>query len=215
MKKILIIDDNREIRENICEILRFANYNTIEANNGIDGIRIAKKELPDLILCDIMMPKADGHAVLREISKDICTEAIPFIFLTSKADINDKYVGLNLGADDYLLKPFDEEILLITIQNKIQKSENTKKRLEIEQLSFINALEKIQFMTSHNVRGSLCSFLGLINMMDKNDDSLVQNLRKIMSYAESSAIDMDKFTRELTDFAHKALTEYKSKIKNK
>lgn len=212
MKRILVIDDNREIRENICEILRFANYTVMEASNGIDGITVAKNEIPDLILCDVVMPKADGYTVLTEVSNNILTEAIPFIFLTSKSDINDKYIGLNLGADDYVLKPFDEEMLLVTIQNKIKKKENAKRRMENEHLAFINALETILFMTSHNVRGSLCSFLGLINMMEISDDAIVKDVKKIMNYAGTSAGNMDRFTKELTDFAHKALMEYKNKL---
>ncbi|MFY9310418.1 MAG: response regulator [Bacteroidia bacterium] len=213
MKTILIIEDNRPILENIAEILCLAGYNIIEAENGLIGIEIAKKQIPDLILCDVLMPEADGYTVLTELSKHPLTSEIPFIFLTSKVDVNDKFKGLHLGADDYLHKPFNENILLITIQNKLQKSDLTRSKVEQEHLAFINALESILFMTSHNVRGPLCRILGLINILAKSDITKAEELKKIMTYAEMSAADIDTFTKELTIYTHKALTEYKNKVK--
>ena len=115
MKKILLIEDNNEMRENISEILSLANYAVLTAENGKTGVEIAKKDKPDLIICDIMMPDLDGYGVLHILSKDPETIAIPFIFLTAKAEKSDLRKGMSLGADDYLTKPYHMAELLARI----------------------------------------------------------------------------------------------------
>ena len=127
MKKILLIEDNFEMRENTQEILEFANFEVLTAENGKIGIQIAREELPDLILCDIMMPEMDGYGVLYMLNKDPKTAGIPFIFLTAKADKSDMRKGMNLGADDYLTKPYDEIELLDAIESRFKRSEIIKK----------------------------------------------------------------------------------------
>lgn len=126
MKKILLIEDNQEIRENIAEILTLANYGIVEAENGKIGVELAKKEHPNLIICDIMMPQLDGYGVLHMLSKDPLTSGIPFIFLTAKSEKEDFRKGMNLGADDYLVKPFDDLELLDAVEMRLKKSEILK-----------------------------------------------------------------------------------------
>ena len=121
MSKILVIEDNLDIRENIQEILELAGFDTVGAENGKEGVQLAVSELPDLILCDIMMPELDGYGVLHILSKNDDTLGIPFIFLTAKAEKSDVRRGMNLGADDYITKPFDESDLLTTIDNRLKK----------------------------------------------------------------------------------------------
>ncbi|WP_242929216.1 response regulator [Pontibacter vulgaris] len=123
MKKILLIEDNQEIRENIAEILSLANYEIVEADNGRKGVELAKKELPDLIICDIMMPQLDGYGVLHMLSNNPATSGIPFIFLTAKSEKEDFRKGMNLGADDYLIKPFDDLELLDAVEMRLKKNE--------------------------------------------------------------------------------------------
>jgi CheY-like chemotaxis protein len=123
MKKILLIEDNAEMRENISEILELANYQVESAENGKIGIERARNFLPDLILCDVMMPELDGFGVLHALGKDASTSSIPFIFLTAKADKLDFRKGMNLGADDYLTKPFDDAELLNVIELRLKKKE--------------------------------------------------------------------------------------------
>ncbi len=127
MKKILLIEDNADVRENTSEILSLANYNVITAENGKIGIELAKKENPDLIICDIMMPELDGYGVLHILGKNSETATIPFIFLTAKTERVDLRKGMNLGADDYLTKPFDDTELLNAIETRLRKSELLKK----------------------------------------------------------------------------------------
>ncbi|KAA3437138.1 response regulator [Rufibacter hautae] len=123
MKKILLIEDNHEIRENIAEILSLANYEVLEAEHGKSGVEVAKNEKPDLIICDIMMPQLDGYGVLHMLSKNPATSGIPFIFLTAKSEKEDFRKGMNLGADDYLIKPFDDLELLDAVEMRLKKNE--------------------------------------------------------------------------------------------
>ncbi len=122
-KSILLIEDNLEVRENTAEIIELANYNVITAVNGKDGVEKAKEHLPDLIICDIMMPEMDGYGVLYILSKNPDTCAIPFVFLTAKAEKSEFRKGMNLGADDYVTKPFEEMELLNVIESRLQRSE--------------------------------------------------------------------------------------------
>lgn len=121
MKKILIIEDNEDIRESSTEILELAGYEVLQAENGKIGVELAQQHLPDMILCDIMMPELDGYGVLYLLSKNKNTENIPFIFLTAKAERADMRKGMEMGADDYLTKPFDDIELLNTIESRFNK----------------------------------------------------------------------------------------------
>ena len=127
MKKILIIEDDDVIRNNTAEMLRFAEYEVITAENGKIGIDLALKEIPDLIVCDIAMPVMDGYEVIYLLSKNTNTTNIPFIFLTAKTEKADWRKGMSLGADDYLFKPFEEMDLLSAIETRLKKSERFKR----------------------------------------------------------------------------------------
>jgi CheY-like chemotaxis protein len=123
MKKILLIEDNTEVRENTAEILSLADYEVTTAKNGKEGAELAQKLLPDLVVCDIMMPELDGYGVLHILSKKPETARIPFIFLTAKAEKADMRKGMALGADDYLTKPFDDTDLLNAIEVRLRKND--------------------------------------------------------------------------------------------
>lgn len=123
---ILVIEDNYEMRENISEILKLANYQIVSATNGKEGVKLAQKTNPDLILCDILMPELDGYGVLYILSNDKNTSDIPFIFLTAKAEKSDFRTGMNLGADDYITKPFDGLDLLKVLEKRLLKKNNLK-----------------------------------------------------------------------------------------
>jgi CRP-like cAMP-binding protein len=123
MKSILVIDDNIDIRENTAEILELAGYKTTTAENGKKGVEQAIKTKPDLIVCDIMMPELDGYGVLHLLRKNTETQFIPFIFLTAKTERSDMRKGMELGADDYITKPFEDIELLNAIELRLKKSE--------------------------------------------------------------------------------------------
>ena len=159
MKKILLIEDNKDIRENTAEILVLAQYQVITAKNGKEGVELAQKEKPDLVICDIMMPVLDGYGVLHLLSKNEDTAGIPFIFLTAKADRSDLRKGMEMGADDYLTKPFDDIELLNSIESRLKKNEMLKKEFSknlegindfIKHVKGIESLKKLSL--EHDVR---------------------------------------------------------------
>ena len=122
MNSILVIEDNENIRENTAEILELAGYKVYTAENGKKGVEIALKEIPSVIVCDIMMPELDGYGVLHLLKKNTSTENIPFIFLTAKTERSDMRKGMEMGADDYITKPFDDIELLKAIETRLKKS---------------------------------------------------------------------------------------------
>lgn len=129
MKKILIIEDNAEIRENIAEILELASYSTLTAENGKTGMEMALANLPDLIICDIMMPVLDGYGVLHMLQKNTELRNTPFIFLSAKAEKAEIRKGMEMGGDDYITKPFDTTELLNAIACRLKKAEQLKQEL--------------------------------------------------------------------------------------
>lgn len=144
MKTILLIEDDPVMRENTAELLELANYTVITAANGKIGVSLAKKHIPNIIICDIMMPELNGYGVLQIISKDITTKHIPFIFLSAKIEHKDVRKGMNMGADDYITKPFDESELYSAIESRLAKAAILKEKLE-------NKLEKeTYFETNEN-----------------------------------------------------------------
>lgn len=135
-KKILIVEDNTDIRENVVEILELAGFTVFQAENGKLGVELAMKNIPDIILCDIMMPELDGYGVLYLLNKNPETSAIPFIFLTAKAEKIDLRKGMEMGADDYLTKPFDDIELLNAIESRLKKK-------DIQQTFYSKSLERL------------------------------------------------------------------------
>lgn len=121
MKKILVIEDEKPVLTNIIEILESGGFSAIGAENGEIGVQLATQEIPDLIICDIMMPVLDGYGVLTKLRSQPLTEIIPFIFLTAKADKSDLRQGMNLGADDYIAKPFRRRELLEAVNTRLEK----------------------------------------------------------------------------------------------
>lgn len=131
MKKILLIEDNEDIRNNAAEILELSNYKVIVAENGKVGVEKAIEHSPDLIICDIMMLVLDGYGVLHAIHKNEAIKNTPFIFLTAKTERTDFRKGMELGADDYITKPFDGTELLNAVDGRLKKIDLLKKDLAI------------------------------------------------------------------------------------
>jgi DNA-binding NarL/FixJ family response regulator len=121
VKKILIIEDDRQTRENLATILEMEGYQPCPACSGQEGLALATTEKPDLVLCDVSMPDLDGYDVLRCLRKDARNAALPFIFLTGRGERNDLRTGMNLGADDYLVKPVTATELLTAVAARIER----------------------------------------------------------------------------------------------
>ncbi len=139
-KDILVIEDQEDVRENIAELLELSNYEVRTAPNGKEGVKSAIDSPPDLILCDIMMPEMDGYEVLYLLSKNPNTNGIPFIYLTAKSEKADFRKGMNMGADDYITKPFEEIELLGAIERRLQRHEELYKANELDE--FVNTAKK-------------------------------------------------------------------------
>ena len=122
MRKILLIEDDVVLRENTSELLELSNYEVVNAPNGKFGVEAAKEVLPDIIVCDIMMPELDGYGVLEALTKNASTQHIPFIFLSAKTERKDVRRGMDLGADDYITKPFTEDELISAIESRLAKA---------------------------------------------------------------------------------------------
>ena len=125
-KKILVIEDNYEVRDNLAEILEISGYDVIQASNGVEGVNATMENNPDLIICDVMMPELDGFGVLKMLNSNPRSMDIPFMFLTAKADKADFRKGMGMGADDYLTKPFEDSELLEAIELRLKKSDRIK-----------------------------------------------------------------------------------------
>lgn len=169
MKKILIIDDEEMLREEIGEILTYEGYETLLAENGKIGLEMAQIHCPDLILCDIMMPEIDGKRVLYELRAQEKTTLIPFIFMSALAERQYVRNGMELGADDYLIKPFNSEELLHTIQARLKKQELLIKMTD----DALNSLRsKVMTALPHELRTPLSSIIGFGSLLKEISDML-------------------------------------------
>lgn len=122
MTKILVIEDEELLRVNTVLMLEFEDFHAISAKNGLMGVQLAQEQIPDLILCDVMMPELDGYGVLVALRQNPATAEIPFIFTTAKVSNADLRQGMELGADDFLTKPFTADELLAAIATCLKKS---------------------------------------------------------------------------------------------
>ncbi|MFD2915746.1 response regulator [Psychroserpens luteus] len=156
MKKVLLIEDDTVLRENTAEILELSDYEVLTASNGQIGLEMAKKHKPDIVVCDIMMPVLDGYGVLEGLSKQDETKFIPFIFLSAKTERQDVRKGMDLGADDYITKPFSEDEIISAIESRIAKASILKDERE----SFGN--------TTSNAENELRTLNDLKNFFDDN-----------------------------------------------
>mgnify|MGYP002776995831 CR=1 FL=1 len=149
MSSVLVIEDDPEILENIEEILELQSYETLTTSSSLTGLQLAKEALPNLVICDVVMPDLDGYGVLSELRQQAETAAIPFIFLTGRSDRSDVRHGMELGADDYLTKPFTQEELLGAVQSCLTKYDRLSKQYEA-QAQEAQSIEK-QLQTSQEL----------------------------------------------------------------
>ncbi|WP_413160323.1 response regulator [Capilliphycus salinus ALCB114379] len=162
MKRILVIEDESDVREIILDILEAEDFSVIGAENGQEGVKVAQEYLPDLIICDVMMPEMDGYDVLKKLRESKATSTIPFIFLTAKATRENLRQGMNLGADDYLTKPFSRKDLLGAISSRIQK----KDAIEQETQELLDELRSsLTLSLPHELRTPLNGILGLSQLL--------------------------------------------------
>ena len=162
MKTILIIEDDDNVRENISEILELNGYLTHSAPNGKEGLEIALELIPDLIVCDMMMPEMDGMEVLHHLREKHHLENIPFIFLTARVEKQDFRQAMKMGADDYLTKPFDLRDLLESIRRRLQRSEKLKKIIKEKTEE---ARSEIEVTHHHELNTPVFGILGSVRVL--------------------------------------------------
>ncbi|EPR73413.1 Two-component response regulator [Winogradskyella psychrotolerans RS-3] len=166
MKKVLLIEDDTVLRENTAELLELSNYEVLTAVNGKVGLEMAKNNKPDIIVCDIMMPILDGYGVLEGLSKDSETKFIPFIFLSAKTERHDVRRGMDLGADDYITKPFSEDEIINAIESRMAKVALLKE--EHESLQNATSTNEDELRTLSDLKNFFDDH-GTISNYSKND----------------------------------------------
>ena len=227
MTKILVVEDDTHIRESIVDALEFLEYDIAEAKNGVEGIAKAKSFMPDLILCDVMMPEKDGYAVLLDLSEDPATSDIPFVFLTAKATREDIRKGMTLGADDYLTKPFTSQELIQTIEARLERIE----RMTRPQVAELDSLrDYINLTLPHELRTPLAGISGFLQILqsgfrdltDEEMDDLLTHMQNatgrmttlvenFIAYAQARLIHGDQELRQKLQ-AHAVLNDIASLV---
>ena len=180
MSKLVIIDDDVAVRSNLLELFEMEGFEVFGAKNGRVGVQLALQHLPDLIVCDIMMPELDGYGVLEELRQEFATATIPFIFLTAKADKADLRQGMSLGADDYLVKPFTRDEILSAVNTRLAKQAVLAKKTQTR-LDDLRA--NIALALPHELRIPLTSILGFSELLMEETASLPP--RDIQDFARS------------------------------
>ncbi|GAA6623631.1 response regulator [Scytonema sp. NUACC26] len=167
--KILIIEDETFVRQNLVELLTYENFQVIAAENGLMGVQLAHEEVPDLIICDVMMPELNGHDVLQKLRQQPLTATIPFIFLTAKCEKADVRQGMLLGADDYLTKPFTRVELLAAISSRLEKQAAIRQQ---SQKKLDELCSNIAMSLPHEMRTPLNGILGFSELLIREVDNL-------------------------------------------
>lgn len=221
MKRILVIEDAHSLRRDILEMLSYEGYEVAGAEDGLVGVQRARELLPDLIICDIMMPNLDGYGVLETLRQDPTTAAIPFIFLTARTDRMDVRQGMELGADDYLPKPFTANELLKSVSTRIDKHEQVK---EIASIQLEDLRNNIILALPHELRTPLNVILGFsdllmsdYNVMEPNrvgemaqliNSAAVRLYRLIENFLIYANIEILKSTPEQYELLQNAVTPH-------
>lgn len=181
--RILIIEDTKSILEEIKVILTLEGFEVATAENGVDGIRAAKKTVPDLIICDVLMPIKNGFEVYEELYRHSDTRQIPFIFLTAKSAPEDIRQGMNLGAEDYITKPFDVDVLLNSINRRLLKAEENRKfqagKIETLQSNISRAIP-------HELLTPLNGIIGFSHLLKDSEQSTPEEIREFSTYIYES-----------------------------
>lgn len=187
MKKIVLIEDDIMLSQNLIEILEEENFDIIHATDGITGIELVKNHLPDLVISDILMPKCSGISIKEALNKDPLTATIPFIFLTAKADKNDIRKGMEVGADDYLVKPVSKEELINSINSRMRKSEVFKKHSA-------DLTKSIALALPHEFNNPLISILGyseiILEIAEKSDNCHSTDIVNYTKIINSSGVEL-------------------------
>jgi two-component system, sensor histidine kinase and response regulator len=194
MKRVFVIDDEEMMRESIAEILRLAEYDVVEARNGLEALEKLSSFTPDFIVCDVDMPKLNGFGLLKELRKSERTADIPFIFLTGATDRSSQREGMLLGADDYITKPFEQDDLIKAVELRMSKhqlmQDNIKKRLD-------EFRKNINLALPHEFRTPLTGILGFAEILQEAQDLSPEETVHIGSHIHKSATRLHKLLERM------------------
>jgi two-component system, sensor histidine kinase and response regulator len=183
--KILVIEDAHALRKDILEMLSFEGYDVRGAENGVVGVQAAREYRPDLIICDIMMPELDGYGVLSELQRDTREAIIPFVFLTARTDKGDMRQGMELGANDYLTKPFTASELINTVRTQLKKRQD---QLTEAETSMEGLRANIILALPHELRTPLTGILGFSDILaSDSQDMSAEKIGEMAQYINSAA----------------------------
>lgn len=189
LKKIIVIEDDELIRENVVDFLSLNSFIVTGFGDGVTALEAINKEVPDLILCDISLPGLSGHDIIGKLKESDATAEIPFIFLSAHAERSDVRNSMDLGADDYLIKPFTMQQLAASVNSRLEKAEKSKSRL-FKELN--NKLENFPKILSHELNTPLNGILGLTSLLLENLESL--DKEEIRQYLEAILTSADRLT---------------------
>lgn len=199
MTRILVIEDEEAIRENLLDLLAAEDFDVFGAENGLAGLELARAEVPDLVLCDVMMPNLDGYGVLTMLRQDPLTATIPFIFITAKVDKIDVRQGMSLGADDYLTKPFTQSDVLSAISIRLAKQTANQQRLRQEMNQLRNS---IALTLPHELRTPLSGILGYGEFLKEAAQELEpQEIEEVAGFICESAQRLQRLVKDFLLFA--------------
>ena len=195
-RKILVIDDEKRLRSNLAEILTLNNYEVYEASDGIEGLKKTISVEPDIILCDIMMPKSDGYDFIDQLNKTAFSH-IPVIFITAKSDREDERKGMNLGAEDYIKKPFTIDEVITSVEARFLKINKIKE--QVKNYSDNSTYELARLINSHNIRSSVNIILGMSGILKNvsSDNIHKDDSRSMLGYIEQSGWQLISSTNNL------------------
>lgn len=200
MTKILVIEDEILVRENLLDLLEAENFQAIGAANGRRGVELAQEILPDLIICDVMMPELDGYDVLKTLQQNVATATIPFIFVTAKSDDTDLRQGMLLGSDDYLTKPYDLRELLQAITVRLQKHARLQQKTQ-QQLDTLRT--SITLSMSPELRTPLDTIVDLSETLFSDPYSVSpEEIAAIATYIHTSANQVHHLIQDFLDRTH-------------
>lgn len=212
--KIVIVEDDKTIRDNLHEILEAYGYEVSSYEDGLQGLGGIKQIIPDLVVCDIMLPLMDGYQVLKQLKSEELTRNIPFIFLTARSERADQRKGMELGADDFIVKPFTTQELINAINTRLQKEKNTENKIQDALYLKLHDFTKIN---SHEYNTPLNGILGLSSTLIDSIDQLSKD--EIVEVAKAIRTSSKRLFRTFKNFllyiqiqraelkSHKTLTD--------
>jgi two-component system sensor histidine kinase/response regulator len=192
--KILIVDDQADIRDTLQDILELNGYKVVTAEDGAQGVEVAAKELPDFIFCDVSMPVLDGHGMLAAIKKVPAVREVPFVFLTANATRHDQREGMALGADDYITKPFSERDILDAIAARIKRQGSLREK--ITELAGQHRRE-INAQWSHELLTPLNGVLGALDLIEMDEKIGPAELKEMLAIIREGAQRQERLSRKL------------------